>query len=61
MFIIQAWRCNSNSGETVTNIDNTEKNKVSLNPLVTLKPPKQVSVQTRWGAGAEKEKKYPHF
>lgn len=57
MFIKQAWRCNSNSGETVTNIDNTEKNKVSLNPLVTLKPPKQVSVQTRSGGGGRGRKK----
>ena len=48
------WRFNFNSGETVTNIDNTEKNKVSLNPLVTLKQPKQVSAQTRWG---EKKKR----
>lgn len=60
MFIKQAWRCNSNSGETVTHIDNTEKNKVSPNPLVTLKLPKQASVQTRWGE-KKKEKKSPNF
>lgn len=60
MFIKQAWRFNFNSGETVTNIDNTEKNKVSLNPLVTLKQPKQGSVQTRWGK-KRKEKKGLNF
>lgn len=43
------------SAETITNIYNTYKNKMSLNPLVTLKQPKQISVQTRWKREKERD------
>ena len=38
-------------------IDNTEKKKMSINPLVTLKQPKEGLVQIRWKArkGVRKE------